>query len=54
MLDQLKPAVGGEPFVNETAGLKLEPTNPHFDKVMGATLDTIGRYRNGLRAMAKL
>jgi len=54
MLDQLKPAVGDEPFVIETAGLRLRPANPDFDKVMEATLESIQRYRNDLRAMANV
>ena len=55
MLDQLKPgAVGDEPFVIETAGLRLRPANPDFEKVMDAARDIIKRYRNDLRAMAKL
>jgi len=55
ILDRLKLGEGDELFVIEAAGeLRLTPYNPDFEKLMDAARDIAKRYRNDLRAMAKL
>lgn len=55
ILDRLNLGEGDELFVIEAAGeLRLTPYNPDFEKAMDAARDIIKRYRNDLRAMAKL
>ena len=55
LLDRLKLSEGDELFVVEIGGqLRLSPYDPNFEKVMAAAKDGVRRYRNALRALAKL
>jgi putative addiction module antidote len=55
LLDRLNLSEGDEIFAVEVGGqLWLNPYNPDFEKVMDAARDIVKRYRNDLRAMAKL
>jgi putative addiction module antidote len=55
LLDRLNLGEGDELFAIEVGGqLRLSPYDPNFEKVMDAARDIIKRYRNDLRAMAKL
>jgi putative addiction module antidote len=55
ILDRLNLSEGDELFCVEAGGeLRLSPYNPDFEKAMEAAKDVVKRYRNALRAMAKL
>ena len=55
ILDGLNVAEGDELFAIRTPeGLKLTPYNPEFEKWLDAARATVKRYRNDLRALAKL
>jgi putative addiction module antidote len=55
ILDRLKVSNGDELFAVELGGaLRLSPYNPDFEKVMEAARNGVKRYRNTLRALAKL
>ncbi len=55
LLDRLNLSEGDELFAVEIGGqLRLSPYDPNFEKVMAAAKDGVRRYRNALRALAKL
>lgn len=55
LLDRLNLAEGDELFAVEIGGqLRLSPYNPDFEKVMDAARAGVKKYRNALRALAKL
>jgi putative addiction module antidote len=55
LLDRLNLSEGDELFAIEVAGqLRLSPYNPDFEKVMDAARAGVKKYRNALRALAKL
>jgi putative addiction module antidote len=55
LLDRLNLSAGDELFAVEMGGqIRLSPYDPNFEKVMTAAKDGVRRYRNALRALAKL
>jgi putative addiction module antidote len=55
ILDRLNVSEGDELFCVEAGGeLRLSPYNPDFEKVMTAARAGVKKYRNALRALAKL
>jgi putative addiction module antidote len=55
LLNRLNLSEGDELFAVEIGGqLRLSPYNPDFEKVMAAAGDGVKKYRNALRALAKL
>jgi putative addiction module antidote len=55
LLDRLNLSEGDELFAVEIGGqLRLSPYDPNFEKVMAAAKNGVRRYRNALRALAKL
>jgi antitoxin MazE len=55
LLDRLNLGEGDELFVTEIGReIRLSPYNPDFDKLMNAARAGVKKYRNALRALAKV